>query len=244
MWDFINNQGGIGRTTARGLTAVTLLCLISFSLAQAQTAVPTPDRLAAPPTVPAPTQADDGAQLYWLHCQPCHGDVGQGLTDAPDDDWRAQYPPEDQYCWESGCHGARPYEEGFTIPRQIPPVIGEGSLQRFATLAEAYTFIRAAMPLQAPNSLTAAEYLAITAFLAQAHNAGNGQQLTEDTLGTIPLSTVYNQPALTPTPTPPPQEEKPMAHEPTPLPAIGWLVGGVFVVMVILGGVLWRRHGR
>lgn len=44
-------------------------------------ATPTIDRLLAPPTVPAPNQADEGAQLYWLHCQPCHGDQGQGLTD-------------------------------------------------------------------------------------------------------------------------------------------------------------------
>src|SRR5688572_23546779 len=55
---------------------------------------PTIDRLAAPPTVENPNQADEGAQLYWLHCLPCHGDQGQGLTD----EWRAQYPPEDQNC--------------------------------------------------------------------------------------------------------------------------------------------------
>ena len=48
-------------------------------------ATPTVDRLAAPPTAASPNQADTGAQLYWLHCQPCHGDRAQGLTD----EWRA-----------------------------------------------------------------------------------------------------------------------------------------------------------
>ena len=80
---------------------------------------PTPDRLAPPPTVPSPTQADEGAQLFWLHCQPCHGDRGQGLTD----EWRAQYPPEEEYCWESGCHGNQPYDEAFALPTRVPAVI-------------------------------------------------------------------------------------------------------------------------
>ena len=46
-----------------------------------QRPTPTPDRLAPPPTVASPAQADVGAQVYWLNCQPCHGDRGQGLTD-------------------------------------------------------------------------------------------------------------------------------------------------------------------
>ena len=70
-----------------GVTAVIILTLSSLALAQG-TPTPTVDRLAAPPTVPAPNQADEGAQLYWLYCQPCHGDQGQGLTD----EWRAQFP--------------------------------------------------------------------------------------------------------------------------------------------------------
>ena len=105
-------------------------------------AAATPDRLAAPPTVASPNQADEGAQLFWLHCQPCHGDVGQGLTD----DWRAQYPPEDQYCWNSGCHGPRPYEEGFTLPTAVPAVIGDGTLRRFTTLDSVYRYVSVAMP--------------------------------------------------------------------------------------------------
>ena len=77
-------------------------------------ATPTADRLAEPTLPAAPSQADHGAQVYWLSCMPCHGDQGQGLTD----EFRATYPPEEEYCWESGCHGANPYESGFTIPKE------------------------------------------------------------------------------------------------------------------------------
>ena len=131
---------------------------------------PTVDRLAAPPTVEHPTQADEGAQLFWLHCQPCHGDQGQGLTD----EWRAQYPPEDQNCWERGCHGNRPYENGFTLPSTVPAVIGDGSLARFESMGQVYVYAKAAMPLQNPAHLSEEEYLAITAFLARGRELWTG----------------------------------------------------------------------
>src|SRR5687768_18171720 len=35
---------------------------------------PTADRLAEPTLPAAPSQADHGAQVYWLSCMPCHGD--------------------------------------------------------------------------------------------------------------------------------------------------------------------------
>ncbi|MGH2538884.1 MAG: hypothetical protein ACRDHL_15955, partial [Candidatus Promineifilaceae bacterium] len=101
-----------------GLCLMAWLALAGVALAQAPAGPPTPaegqgalDRLASP-TPAGHAQSDSGAQLYWLHCQPCHGDQGQGLTD----EWRAQYPPEEQNCWQSGCHGPRPYEEGFSLP--------------------------------------------------------------------------------------------------------------------------------
>src|ERR1051325_452370 len=83
---------------------------------QLTTAVPTPDRLAKPTLPASPSQADYGAQVYWLSCLPCHGDRGQGLTD----EFREVYPPEDRNCWNSGCHGKRPYQNGFTLPTAIP----------------------------------------------------------------------------------------------------------------------------
>lgn len=124
-------------------------------------ATPTLDRLAEP-TLPAyPSQADKGAQVYWLSCLPCHGDVGQGLTD----EFRAVYPPEEQNCWESGCHGAEPYEDGFTIPKFIPAVIGKGSLYRFTDALQLNAYIHATMPFWKPGSLTDEEAWQVTAFL-------------------------------------------------------------------------------
>lgn len=225
------------------LTAVALFTfLLPYSL-QAQTAVPTRDRLAAPPTVPAPTQADEGAQLYWLHCQPCHGDIGQGLTDAPDDDWRAQYPEEDGNCWDAGCHGARPYEEGFTLPKQVPAVIGAEALTRFATAAEMTNFVQTAMPFQVPNSLTEEEYLQISAFLLRENNVSYEDTLTMQNIATIQLHATYNEEIAEATPTP-----GTVMNENNPNGTMNntlnwsWLAGGVLIIMLGLGGLIWRRH--
>lgn len=144
---------------------------------------PEVDRLAAPPTVAAPTQADNGAQAYWLHCQPCHGDVGQGLTE----EWRAQYPPEDQNCWESGCHGERPYENGFTLPFTVPAVVGDGTLWKFETAGALYRYTQVAMPFWKPGSLTEDDYLAITAHLAREQGTWDGTVLTPDNVDDVLL---------------------------------------------------------
>lgn len=215
---------------------------------QAQTAVPTPtrDRLAAPPTVPAPTQADEGAQLYWLNCQPCHGDIGQGLTDAPDDDWRSQYPEDHQNCWESGCHGSRPYADGFTLPRQVPAIIGPNTLTRFTSMAEAHTFMHNSMPMHAPASLPAEQYLAITAYLAREHGLIDKPTavLTTDQLHTLLLNPAQATqlaapPAATHTPTPAIQNQTaPATH------TNWWIGGGLLLLMLLLMLAAWQRHGR
>ncbi len=78
-------------------------------------------------------------------CLPCHGDRGQGLTD----EFRLLYPPEEQNCWESGCHGLRFYENGWTIPRYVPALIGPGALQKFpnAFVLQAYIKAEHALPV-------------------------------------------------------------------------------------------------
>jgi cytochrome c len=124
-------------------------------------ATPTPDRLAEPTLPTSPSQADQGAQVYWLSCLPCHGDRGQGLTD----EFRQTYPPEDQYCWNRGCHGEVPYDQGFTLPKKIPAVIGPGTLARFANAAQLHTYIRAAMPFWKPGSLSEEDSWRVTAFI-------------------------------------------------------------------------------
>jgi mono/diheme cytochrome c family protein len=184
------------------------------------TPTPTVDRLAAPPTVAFPNQADEGAQLYWLHCQPCHGDRAQGLTD----EWRAQYPPEDRNCWDSGCHGQRPYENGFKLPTAVPALVGPGTLTRYPTAAELYAFVSNAMPYQAPGSLRAEEYWAITAFLLRAHGLPDAALPVADAAeaAAIPLGT----------PSPP---------DATTTPAVAQRV----IWLVLLAGVsylAWRRR--
>lgn len=208
-------------------------------------ATPTIDRLAAPPTVASPTQADEGAQLYWLHCQPCHGDQGQGLTD----DWRAQYPPEDRNCWESGCHGKRPYENGFKLPESVPALIGPGSLDSFATMGQVYEFMRASMPFQDPGHLAAEEYLAITAYLARAHDVWDGRPVTAASAATLQLK-------------PPPVESNQNAEAENRPPGDAALAAGPhsgenrttlivagigiigFILLIPAGVLAWRKRKR
>jgi hypothetical protein len=205
---------------------------------------PTPDRLAAPPTVPSPNQADEGAQLFWLHCQPCHGDQGQGLTD----EWRAQYPPEDQNCWESGCHGDFPYDPAFKLPTAVPAVIGDGTLQKFETLDGVYQYVSVAMPYFFPGDLTQEEYLAITAHLARQNGLWDGATLTTDNLARYRLRAAAPAPAaegghlVQPTATAIPGADT-TGRQPfgVGLIALG-LVGGI--VLVTGGLILWRNRGR
>ncbi|MEP7358871.1 MAG: hypothetical protein ABI847_16600 [Anaerolineales bacterium] len=197
----------------------------------------TPDRLAAPPTAANPNQADTGAQLFWQHCQPCHGDRAQGLTD----DWRAQYPTEDRNCWASGCHGQQPYANGFILPTQVPALVGAGTLGRFATAADLYTFISRAMPFQAPGSLAPAEYWAITAFLLRGHGLPDSAlPITSDLLAAhsplgAPVAT--SLPAATLAPAPAAQPASPVA-------AIMAVILGAGALLA--AGAAWllrRRHG-
>lgn len=156
---------------------------LASSAVQAQTeATPTRDRLAQPTLPASPSQADLGAQVYWLSCLPCHGDLGQGLTD----EFRAAYPPEDRNCWESGCHGERPYDNGFKLPASIPAVMGAGTLQKFSSAAVLQAYIKAAMPFWKPGSLTEEDAWAVTAFILRQNglwdaradlNASNADQV-------------------------------------------------------------------
>lgn len=199
-------------------------------------ATPTIDRLLAPPTVPAPNQADEGAQLYWLHCQPCHGDRGQGLTD----EWRAQYPPEDSNCWESGCHGNRPYDQGFILPTAVPAVIGDTVLQKFQTMDEVYRYVSVAMPYFFPGDLTQAEYLAIVAHLARENGLWDGQTLTPDNLLDYPLPG-----GAVATAQPPPTTAAPAAPAARPTIDAGRIGLIALVALIAVGGIfLWRNRIR
>jgi hypothetical protein len=125
---------------------------------------PTPmlDRLATPIVPENPTPIDLGRQVYYLHCMPCHGDVGQGLTD----EWRQVWVDDHQNCWGKGCHGGRADDEGFPIPKTIPAVIGpEAGLAQHATAAEFIAYLEQTHPPQRPGKLEKLEYQQVTAFL-------------------------------------------------------------------------------
>ena len=153
--------------------------------AHSQAAVtPTPDRLAQPTLPVPPSQADHGAQVYWLSCLPCHGDKGQGLTD----EFRTTYPPEEQYCWERGCHGEVPYENGFKLPMQIPAVIGEKTLAKFADASQLNAYVRATMPFWNPGSLTEEEAWRVTAFLLRENDLWDGRtELNSDNAANVKI---------------------------------------------------------
>jgi hypothetical protein len=120
------------------------------------------DRLATPVVPENPTPSDLGRQVYYLHCMPCHGDVGQGLTD----EWRDVWVEDHRNCWGKGCHGGRVDDEGFPIPRTIPAVIGpEAGMMQRVTFAALTTYLQQTHPPQRPGELDAQEYEQVTAFL-------------------------------------------------------------------------------
>ena len=183
---------------------------------------PTADRLAEPTLPAVPSQADHGAQVYWLSCMPCHGDRGQGLTD----EFRATYPPEEEYCWESGCHGANPYESGFTLPKKIPAVIGATTLAKFADAAQLNAYIRATMPFWNPGSLTEEESWRVTAFLLRQNDLWNAS--TELNASNAADVKIPRAAFLTPVVTPQ-QAEGPAGNR-----GLIWLIAGSVVVLIIL----------
>ncbi|MCX6079513.1 MAG: hypothetical protein NTW32_08280 [Chloroflexi bacterium] len=161
------------------------------------TVSPTVDRLAKPTMPPNPSQADRGSQDYWLNCSPCHGDRGQGLTD----EFRRQYPTEDQNCWRSGCHGRRPYPNGWTIPPVVPVLIGPGALSKFGNGAVLEAFIRAKMPFQKPGNLDADTYWRLTAFLLRENGYWSGAGFLDESAAERVRIPFARTEAVQPTPT-------------------------------------------
>ncbi len=120
------------------------------------------DRLATPVVPENPTPIDLGRQVYYLHCMPCHGDVGQGLTE----EWRNVWVEDHRNCWGKGCHGGGADDEGFPLPKTIPAVIGpEASMMQQATFAELTAYLQRTHPPQRPGKLEKQEYEQVAAFL-------------------------------------------------------------------------------
>ena len=206
---------------------------IADSVARQVDVTPTPDRLAEPTLPASPSQADHGAQVYWLSCMPCHGDRGQGLTD----EFRATYPPEEEYCWESGCHGANPYESGFSLPKKIPAVIGDTTLAKFADAAQFNAYIRATMPFWNPGSLTEEESWRVTAYLLRQNNLWNAS--TELSAANAADVKIPRAAFLTPVVT---AQQAEAAAQTESGEMIWWIVGGVVVLLILLMFILKKSR--
>jgi mono/diheme cytochrome c family protein len=145
------------------LLILALLCVTSPSRSESQI-VPTPtlDRLATPVVPENPTPVDLGRKVYYQNCMPCHGDVGQGLTE----EWRNVWVDDHRNCWARGCHGGRVEDEGFPLPQTIPAVIGpEADSLKYASSVELLAYLVKTHPPQHPGILEKAEYEEVTAFL-------------------------------------------------------------------------------
>jgi S-disulfanyl-L-cysteine oxidoreductase SoxD len=88
--------------------------------------------------------AAEGAKLYAANCAACHGENGEGKPPA--------YPQ-----LLGGPKGDFNFASDFKIPRTI------GNYWPYATTL--YDYIRRAMPLTAPGSLTPEQTYAVTAYL-------------------------------------------------------------------------------
>lgn len=122
------------------------------------------DDLMAPILPENPTQADLGEQDYYQICLACHGNWGQGLTD----EWRETGFTDDADCWQSKCHAPNHPPQGFEIPREMPPVLGRGSLPGISNAKELYQVIIDTMPWWDPGQLSEEQALNLTAYLLNA----------------------------------------------------------------------------
>ncbi len=195
-------------------------------------ATPTPDRLAKPTLPAVVTQADTGAQVFWLYCLACHGDRGQGLTA----EFRQTYPPDHQNCWSSGCHGTTPYRNGFILPATVPALIGAGALDKFANAAALYGFISSAMPFQAPGTLSSQQYYQIIAFLLRQNGLWDGE-------GTIDASNAARI-LISPAAGSPVPAASPSPTTGNPDQATWWILAGLGLVILVLFIIMTRQVKR
>jgi len=141
---------------------------------------------------PDASQLEYGTEVYRLVCKACHGDKGQGLTD----DWRAQWAPQDQNCWQSKCHALNHPPDGFYMP--VSPAVVGPPLQIFDTALDLYNYIHINMPWHDRGSMTEKESWSVTAYILKINNIDPGLELNADTAAKILLSANPTQPASPP----------------------------------------------
>lgn len=214
----------------------------SNAAVQAQTEHNTPTPSATEPaswiildTLPiTATEADYGAELYRLVCKSCHGDRGQGLTA----DWIAQWPPNDQNCWQAKCHHEFIHpQDGFALPHFVPAVIGHNELARFETALDLYEYTRRTMPWHAPGTMLDKEYWQVTSFLLRENELDPGiEPLNPDRAASIRLSPAAS-PAQAPTATQEPQPTpSPAAVAASLRPVPAFILA--LIALLVIGGVI------
>jgi hypothetical protein len=112
------------------------------------------------------------------------------------DEFRETYPPDEVNCWQAGCHGKRPYENGFSLPTAIPAVIAHDAVTKFTDAAQLNSYIRVAMPYWNPGTLTEEQAWRITAFILRENGLWNG-------VGELNASNAGDLKIMRGTPTPP-----------------------------------------
>lgn len=189
------------------------------------------DRLAPPPISDSPTLVQLGHTEYYLYCMVCHGDKGQGLTE----EWRNAGDPADANCWQSRCHASNHPPGGFILPRNAPPLIGEYTLARFATIGELKDYIQAAMPWHMPGMLEGEQYRRIAIFLADANGVAglNSDREWGEIAALAPSS---RQAAAQSTPDPLPETAQPLNQR--------WMGLFLLLALLVLVGGITRRYWR
>jgi mono/diheme cytochrome c family protein len=208
------------------------------------TPTPTYDPLVTPDLPENPSQAEMGKFLYYFHCMPCHGDLGQGLTD----EFRQVWVEDHQNCWERGCHGGRQEDEGFPIPTVVPMVISDGdALIRFQAFDALEIYLHDTHPPQYPGKLAADEYRDLTAFLWEANHKPFRPAASATSLAPEATATKEILPTLTSRPPSPPSPSSENPH-PTQAPPAGepglpfnlaWVVAGLAAGTLAVFSLTW-----
>lgn len=195
------------------------------------------------------TQLEYGAEVYRLVCKACHGDKGQGLTD----DWRAQWAPKDQNCWQSKCHALNHPPDGFYMP-QVPAVLGQ-PIRGFGTALNLYNYNHIYMPWHDRASMTEEESWSVTAYLLKINGIEPPLELNAENAVNIDLSVI--DPNLGPTPVPPSPEANPVPVQENTVPPVPtsqpenqvtetnnayWIVIIAVLVIVFFAAIFIRRR--
>jgi mono/diheme cytochrome c family protein len=215
------------------------------------TSSPTYDPLAIPVLPAHPTQFDLGKNLYYYHCMPCHGDVGQGLTDA----WRMVWEEDHRNCWGRGCHGGRQEDGGFPIPTVVPAIIAPTDLlAKYPDLQSLVSYLHETHPPQKPGKLKDEEYRDLAIFLWVSNNrplpaegASSPTALPSPTSTAAPSNTptaVIEQLTRSPSPlpvlhTPPPTQAAASVRN---VPLFSLAVIALFAFLILIWVIMKRSH--